>query len=78
MEEQKKVVPFFNETREQLITRFFSILLTAIISALITFLQSLVVEPATGVPASEQATQAGALGMVIRSAIELSKLSRHS
>lgn len=78
MESDKKVVPFFNESREQLITRFFSILLTAIISALITFLQSLVIEPATGVPAHEQATQAGALGAVLRAGLEFAKVSRHA
>lgn len=78
MEDKKKVVPFFNETREQLITRFFSILLTAIISALITFLQSLVIEPATGIPAHEQATQAGVVGAVIRAGVESLKISRHA
>jgi hypothetical protein len=78
LEGQEKKISFFNETRAQLAARFFSIVLTALISALITFLQSIVIEPASGVPASEQITQASAVGATLRATVEFIKINRHT
>lgn len=78
MEPIEKKLPFVNETRKELINRFFSILITAILSALIAFLQSLIVEPATGVPPQDQVTTAGTVGATIRSVMEYAKFKKYN
>jgi hypothetical protein len=75
MVDQTKKPRFFSETRQELTSRFLSILFTAILSALITFLQSIVIEPSTGVPPQEQATLAAGVGATIRSVLEFAKHS---
>lgn len=77
-ETQAAVVPFFNETRETLISRFISIFLTAILSALITFLQSLTIDPAPVVETTDQITQAGFLGAGLRAVVEFAKVTKHA
>lgn len=65
-----------NKKNKELFEKFLSILFTAVISALITFLQTLVIEPASGIPAHEQITYAGVLGSVIRAGQEVLKSSK--
>lgn len=56
--------------REKLIEKFLSILLTAVLSAVITFLQVLLSDIDTTATASELGVQSGALGAVMRGALE--------
>ncbi len=58
-----------DDTSKELIARFFSILLTALISALITFLQSILAEPAVTQTLQENVPQAGATGAVLRAIV---------
>jgi hypothetical protein len=67
-----KINPFgFSDDTMELLQRFFSILLTALISALITFLQSVVADPSLAPVIQEQVPQAGATGAILRSIVLL-------
>lgn len=58
-----------DEQTGEIISRFFSILLTALISALITFLQSMLVDPSLAPTSHEAIPQAGATGAILRTLV---------
>lgn len=66
-----------NKKNRELLEKFLSIFLTALISAMITFLQTLVVEPSAGIEVSKQITQAGVIGTVLRAGQELIKTTKY-
>jgi len=74
--DKNQVVPFFNETRSALLGRFISILITAILSALISFLQSLSIEAPAPHQVEEQVVMAGVVGTILRSGLEFASI-RH-
>lgn len=59
--------------RDYLVEKFFSILLTAVLSAVITFLQVIVSDVETQSTASQLGAQSGALAAFMRGAIEAFK-----
>lgn len=58
-----------DEQMGEIISRFFSILLTALISALITFLQSMLVDPSLTPTSHEAIPQAAATGAILRTLV---------
>lgn len=58
-----------SENGKDLLARFVSILLTALLSALITFLQSILADPSLSPSVHEQIPQAGATGAILRALV---------
>lgn len=58
-----------SENGKDLLSRFFSILLTALISALITFLQSMLADPSLAPVGVSPVEQAGATGAILRTLV---------
>jgi hypothetical protein len=68
IEASPKKVFLTPEMREHL-SRFASILLTALISAIITFLQALLADPSLAPTGPEQIPQAGITGAILRTVV---------
>lgn len=58
-----------SENGKELLSRFWSILLTALLSALITFLQTILADPSLSPVIHDQVPQAGATGAILRAIV---------
>ena len=61
---------FTDEKKEEILTRFFSIFLTALISALITFLQTIISDVSVVPPTTASPVEAGFVGGFLRTVVE--------